>query len=503
MGQMVFGVIVVCVFGTAAFGQPWAGSGTAEAPYQIWDACDMQAIGADANYWDAHFKLMADIDLGSYTGTSFNIIGKYPDKPFTGVFDGNEHTISNFTYKSNGVDYIGLFGYVDDANAELKYLEFKDANVDAGRGESAGNVVGCLAAYVKRGTVSRCGVDGGNVSGDEPIGGLVGWSGGVVTNCYSRTHVIGTYVTDDAGGLLGYNDHGIVSNCYAICRVEVDSSGWDVGCLVGINDEGTITNCYSGGSAYGEGAVGGLVGHNYYGMVSNCYSTSSVSGLYSIGGLVGENPYSTISNSYCTGGITGRQYVGGLVGTNPQGTIRNCYSSGSASASVGYAGGLAAWSYEGLIEDCYSAAVVAAPSYAGGLVASSYKDSFTPCFWNSDVNPDVNGVGNTSDPNVIGKTTAEMQTRSTFTNAGWDFEDIWRMCVDGVDYPLLSCQFVAGDFVCPDGVDFVDFAVLASAWLSDDTDPHWDPICDISEPKDNLIDELDLAVLCENWLEGI
>ena len=36
--RLVFGVVVVCVFGTAVFGQPWAGSGTTEDPYQIWDA---------------------------------------------------------------------------------------------------------------------------------------------------------------------------------------------------------------------------------------------------------------------------------------------------------------------------------------------------------------------------------------------------------------------------------------------------------------------------------
>jgi hypothetical protein len=87
--RVVFGVVVVCVFSTAAFGQPWDGGGVEGDPYQIKTAADMQAIGADANYWDAHFELMADIDLSAYTGTSFFIIGMHPDYPFTGVFDGN------------------------------------------------------------------------------------------------------------------------------------------------------------------------------------------------------------------------------------------------------------------------------------------------------------------------------------------------------------------------------------------------------------------------------
>jgi len=47
-----------------------------------------------------------------------------------------------------------------------------------------------------------------------------------------------------------------------------------------------------------------------------------------------------------------------------------------------------------------------------------------------------------------------------------------------------------------------DFAILASAWQTEPNDPHRNPACDISQPKDDFIDELDLAVLCKNRLEG-
>ena len=52
---------MVLVFTSAGYGQPWDGNGVDGDPYQIWTAEEMQAIGADANYWDAHFVLMADI----------------------------------------------------------------------------------------------------------------------------------------------------------------------------------------------------------------------------------------------------------------------------------------------------------------------------------------------------------------------------------------------------------------------------------------------------------
>jgi len=46
------------------------GSGTAEDPYLINTAEQMNAIGANWDDWDKHFKLMADIDLSSYTGAT-------------------------------------------------------------------------------------------------------------------------------------------------------------------------------------------------------------------------------------------------------------------------------------------------------------------------------------------------------------------------------------------------------------------------------------------------
>jgi hypothetical protein len=49
-------------------------------------------------------------------------------------------------------------------------------------------------------------------------------------------------------------------------------------------------------------------------------------------------------------------------------------------------------------------------------------------------------------------------------------------------------------------VDFKNFAVLAAAWLSTTGGPNWNPNCDISMPADGVINELDLEILCENWL---
>ncbi len=49
-------------------------------------------------------------------------------------------------------------------------------------------------------------------------------------------------------------------------------------------------------------------------------------------------------------------------------------------------------------------------------------------------------------------------------------------------------------------VDFRDFARFANAWGSTTGGTNWDPNCDISMPADGVVDEKDLAVLCDNWL---
>lgn len=71
-------------------------------------------VPADRN---KNFKLMADVNLTEYTGTSFNRIGTGDSIAFTGVFDGNGCTISNFTYSSNSSYYAGIFGYIDSGSS--------------------------------------------------------------------------------------------------------------------------------------------------------------------------------------------------------------------------------------------------------------------------------------------------------------------------------------------------------------------------------------------------
>jgi len=188
------------------------GSGTASDPFLIYTAEQLNTIGLNPGDMYKHFKLMADIDLGCYTDTQFNLIGTYFGSAFRGTFDGNGRKIHNFTYSSENVNFVGLFGYVDGDNTEIKDVDLIDPNVNVGTGVNVGSLVG----YLRRGTVSRCSAQGGNVAGGNCVGGLVGCNYiASMGNCFAGTDVFGDA---NLGGLVG-RTYVELSNCYSTGRV--------------------------------------------------------------------------------------------------------------------------------------------------------------------------------------------------------------------------------------------------------------------------------------------
>jgi hypothetical protein len=62
---------------------------------------------------------LTSVTLGKYSGKGWNPIGDY-DKRFTGVFNGNGYVIRNLWIDRQSTNFIGLFGYID--NAQIKNL---------------------------------------------------------------------------------------------------------------------------------------------------------------------------------------------------------------------------------------------------------------------------------------------------------------------------------------------------------------------------------------------
>ena len=402
-GILLFILIASCVFCSLTQAQYGGGSGTENDPFLIRTAEQMNAIGASRGDWDKHFQLRADIDLGEYTGTAYNIIGtEGMDGSFKGLFDGNDHTISNLSINSPREKYTGLFGYM---TGEVVNLGLINPEVF-----SQGRHVGALAGHLFAGTITRCYAEGANVWGDDYIGGLVGSCSGRINRSYSTGSVTG------------------------------DSY---VGGLIGIVNDGTVNMCYSKASVSGNREVGGFAGKTAHeqGVISNCYATGGVDGDTYVGGLVGQVQSGRAFNSYSTGSVSGNQFVGGFTGN-----IR-------------------------------------------------VLGSVIHCFWDTETS------GWSTSPGGTGKTTIEMQTITTFSDAGWDFNAIWTICA-GMNYPVLLWQIPAADFLCPDGVNFIDFAFFAQHWL--------DKPCGAANfncggtdlDKSGSVGFTDLEIFAENWLKG-
>ncbi len=411
-------LMVVCLLGFPAHARYGGGSGTAEDPYQIWTPEQMNAIGAEPGDWDKHFKLMTDIDLGSYTGEQFNIIGEdLPQRlPFSGTLDGNGHRILNFTYRCSGKDNIGLFGYVNrtsltDRSPVIQGLALIDPNVDAGDGDSVGALIGLLFD----GVVSRCYVQNGRVVGGFEVGGLVG---GTASTSFPTAPAI--------------------EYCHTTCNV---LGVRYVGGLIGRSDNTSLCDSYSGGEIRGPQSIGGLVGHGWSSSLSRCFSQARVFGDHRVAGLVGSYfGRGTITCCAALGSVrvTGQSEIGGVVGTTVYGALVSCYSAANVSGTS-LVGGLVG-AHQGIVSTCYASGPVEGQMQVGGLVGSLEPNSLfatgivTQSFW------DIETSGQTTSAGGEGRTTAQMHSASTFTDAGWDFIAEWMMPRRG-GYPALWWEF--------------------------------------------------------------
>jgi len=253
-----------------------------------------------------------------------------------------------------------------------------------------------------------------------------------------------TYSSGASGkGVFGAAVGAVIKN---LGITNVDMTGYNqVGGLAGYADGSEITNCYVTGSVLATNQIGGgLVGENKNSTITNCYSTANMSGgnfRSRIGGLVGSNDNSTITNCYGSGTVSGGNWLGGLVGEHKAGAdINNCYATGNVAMSNNTAGGLVGYTENSSISNSYSIGSV----NDDGLIGIKNNTTVSNCFW------DTQTSGQSSSDGGTGKTTVEMKTQSTFTDAGWDFygesvngsDEFWNIGNGRNDgYPYLKWEY--------------------------------------------------------------
>ncbi len=391
------------------------GQGTEENPYLIATWQNLKWISDNAEEWDKHYLQTANIEFPEAikdwdNGKGWSPIGNSTYNFFSGVYNGQGFTISNLYTDRGSDDFVGLFGNVEANEGKLINIKIIDADI------SGNTYVGGLVGRAYWTSIDNC-HSSGNIVGFSHVGGLVGsfiWTEKMI-GCTSSADVQGL---TRAGGLIGHlggnGDAGGVENCSSSGNVEGEEF---VGGFAGEGSGARILASHSTGSVYGKDGVGGFIGTAEGGSIKKCYSTGLVTGSpdansnesYNIGGFIGTaNNSATIENTYATGNVSGCNNVGGFVGYNYESQIKYSYCIGSVTANVSNAGGFAA------VLD-------------GGTVTAS--------FWNTETS------GLSESDGGEGKTTDEMKESSIYTNAGWDFENIWGIsAAENNGYPTFSVK---------------------------------------------------------------
>ena len=420
------------------------GSGTAEDPFQIANAQQLALLAKVTNqeydwdhlderdlYQNGYYVLTADISLNDTSNfanweseppayvwdpigaASKDIERGYAD--FSGVFDGQGHTISGLYSLSARLHDEedtagGLFG--DAERAQIRNVNITDSMLIAADKQNAGLLVGESSSSV----IENCHVSG------RLIVDNVAYSGGVAGQVFGDVFADCSF----SGSIVAENEHtcadvgGVCGVLYATgerlvnhASIEVRNSPviWDCGGVVGSVSQAALRDSVNNGNitVYGQSkSIGGVCGRvsasfGYAkdengktledengkwikvpenGEIINCTNNGSVIAVESerVGGIAGNGssvfkPTGTIIIQGCmnNGEIRGKEYAGGIAGEvfaeygNYQ--LQQCVNTGSVTGSdrvAGIAGSVNTTMGASVIEDCENRGGVTATSEESG-----------------------------------------------------------------------------------------------------------------------------------------
>lgn len=198
-----------------------------------------------ANMLDGSFILMCDIDLG---GIDWTPIGTQA-APFTGKFNGNNFTISNFTITQNTADGdMGMFG----VNAGQVVNVYTDnvtmtTNKDT---KQAGMLVANNQGKIRRSVIGGV-IDAAQLAEDAKLGGLVGYSSELVETSTANVDLnVSTTGKASVGGIIGHQEGNIIRNCVAGGEfVVTGGENKSVGLFTGVANDAELSGCQFLGEA--------------------------------------------------------------------------------------------------------------------------------------------------------------------------------------------------------------------------------------------------------------
>lgn len=288
------------------------GTGLPDDPFLLEDIEDLTTMHEKLIPGETvYFKMTADIDMTPVT----TWVPLNPSDPYDKFihFDGDGHTISNFSIESGS--YTSFFGVL---TGTVENVTFRNASV-TGNSNCFGVIGGYVGTGDKKGTVRNVKFYDSKVeaAGSQQHGGLVAGRTGanaLIENVYVENSTVKT------GRYAGF-----IAGC--------DAGGGT-----------TIRNCYiKGGSVYGNQQAAGIIGMlENVSSVQNCGHSGNIGGEFGIGGVVGrlngggklkvvENSFMWGDEVWCiklTPGDNTHYSSGAVVGTAQANaapyTMRNC-----------------------------------------------------------------------------------------------------------------------------------------------------------------------------------
>ncbi|MBQ4578908.1 MAG: leucine-rich repeat protein, partial [Clostridia bacterium] len=348
----------------------WVAAGSAGYEPAVWKNGCYEISNASQLYWFANFvnagnyaangRLTADIVLnngdvignGTYSeNTRFlQWVPIAKGGTYSGVFDGNGHTVSglyyyckNYTQASEQGGFGGMFNNVSGKVHDLTVDNalFYHYNVAAAIcNVNSGEIENCsVTAYISADGLKRGGVAYQNTAS------------GSIENCHFRGR-------SAVNGICETN-RGVISGC--------SNYGDWVSLGICSSNYGTLSGCVNyaditGGERYGAGICG-----SNSGTIADCENHGEINGLYAgesysvyrpTGGICGSNS-GVILRCANTGEISSpHSYTGGICGQSVNGkidevVIRSCYNTGAVYCSETYSGGIVGYN-DSLVIGCYN-----------------------------------------------------------------------------------------------------------------------------------------------------
>ena len=421
---------------------------------------------------DAIAIQVADIDLQDLkksSNTSYQRladdwipIGATKDHAFTGIYNGNGHTISNL--KITGVAYdqggyaVGLFGFTRGARLVGIHLPNVDVSVQhlirstgtlVGEAENATYITCCsVIGQIRKIPCYYNDTDGTILA----TGGLIGSAAdALISFCHANVAIGGEglyapkmategYMSCVVGGLIGYiSSQSSIPGCnIAACHASGNIMMMTLNARIAhtINVGGFLGSDNSNSKCRGE-----IIGSYSSGRINIAFSDSPESNtprVLNAGGFAGFS-YSTnymscysyvpLHLSYATaiwGSSIGDFYLGGFIGNMRYPTLYKCYGHGQTMPDPNLFGNQSSFhsdeftpSSDGSLKDCYSYTTLSGKTVQEIMSPSSVQKSSLN-FWFIDYYPPTNTyyLGNTTKP--------------------WNSKDFWKQSPADPAHPEIN-----------------------------------------------------------------